>query len=93
MEQTTEKPVYTMATWKPMIEAMHSGNVFEMDEEVWMYWLEVLPPIHMGRVVDIDGERVRCAFGFAEGVEPITDFWRRDGRYFGKRSTRINRGG
>ena len=58
MEQTTEKPVYTMATWKPMIEAMHSGNVFEMDEEGWMYWLEGLPPNAKGWTVvaDPDGK-------------------------------------
>ncbi len=90
--KTKSEAVYTMETWAPMLEAMHSGEVFEMDAHVWNYWLGVLPPVEMGRPGFIDGKPVWFAFGFAEGPEPITDFWTDGGRYFGKRSDRINRG-
>ena len=92
---------YTMKTWHELIEAIHSGEVFEVDSEAWDYWLEVLPPVYMGREQLIKGEKIKCSFGFAEGREQITDFWRErseagdeDGfRYFGCRSNRINHWG
>ena len=28
--------------WQEFIEAMHSGDKFEIDEEMYFYWLEVL---------------------------------------------------
>lgn len=66
------------------LTAMHSGQPFEMDEESWYYWLEVLPPVYMGRTVKLaNGETVRASFGFAEGEEQITAFWKRDGKFLG----------
>ena len=76
--------------WHEFIEKMQSGEVFEVDEEMFYYWLEVLPPVYMGKTVEIEGVPIRCSFGFAEGTEQITDFWCKDGRFFGKRSNRIN---
>ena len=76
--------------WKRFIEAKNSGQTFEIDEEMFFYWLEVLPPVYMAKIQEIDGEQVPCSFGFAEGREYVTDFWRKDGRFFGKQSTRMN---
>jgi hypothetical protein len=58
------------------VAAIHSGARVEIDHEMYMYWLEVLPPVYMRRVVTLpgDGKRV-TAFGFAEGCERITAFW------------------
>jgi len=86
--------------WQEFIKAMQSGKEFEMDEEMWYYWLEALPPVFMGRQIqwpDPDNDHhtltVRANFGFAEGCEPITAFWRRDGRYYGIRTSIINKWG
>ena len=89
----TQAGPFTMQDWTALIAAMHSGEVFEVDEEVWFYWLEVLPPIYMHNNRAIDGVDRKCSFGFAEGAEQITDFWREGGRYFGKRSERWHNGG
>jgi hypothetical protein len=74
------------------LAAMQSGRPFEMDEESFYYWLEVLPPAYMGRIVKLpNGWSIRAFFGFAEGEEQITAFWRQDGRYFGCRTDEWNR--
>ncbi|MBW3635006.1 MAG: hypothetical protein KY445_00900, partial [Armatimonadetes bacterium] len=67
--------------WAAFIAARDSGEVTEIDEEMWMYWLELLPPIYMNRRVEIAG-KPRCAFGFAEGYDNIIAFWREQGRFF-----------
>jgi hypothetical protein len=72
--------------WSRFIEAMHSGEEVEVDEEMYYYWLEALPPVFMYKV--IDGKRYE--FGFAEGAEPVTVFWRKDGRFFCRRTTIMN---
>lgn len=84
----------TMATkenWSELIKAMGSGEIFETDVEGFDYFLEVLPPVYMGKVVTLpNGEKVKAAFGFAEGAEEIVAFWKKGGRYFGCRTTQIN---
>jgi len=81
--------------WQAFIEAMGSGHKFEVDEENWYYWLEVLPPVFMGEAIDYfpgrEGQPTPVSFGFAEGTEPITVFWKWQGRYYGQRTKRINR--
>ena len=76
--------------WHEFINAMQSRETFEVDEEMFYYWLEVLPPVYMGEFQQIDGDEVKCSFGFAEGRDYVTDFWSCGGRYFGKLSNRIN---
>lgn len=73
------------------LTAMHSGEKFETDEKSYWYFLEVLPPVYMARTVTLpDGQTVQGAFGFAEGAEPITAFWKSNGRYYGCRTNTIN---
>lgn len=73
------------------IPVMRSGDVFECDEEMFDYWLEVLPPVYMSKVVALpNGQTVKAAFGFAEGAEEVVAFWRSGGRYFGCRTNTIN---
>lgn len=76
-----------------MIRAMHSGDIFEMDEGVYFYWLEVLPPVYMHKAKNVGGTLRRCEFGFVEGADKITDFWREGERFFGCQSNRWSRGG
>jgi hypothetical protein len=81
----------TPDTWQEFLAAMQSGQTFECDEAMFNYWLEVLPPAHMGRnVVLPNGDKVRAAFGFAEGQDFITVFWSSGGRYFGCRTNTRN---
>ena len=92
--------VYKYEDWAggdgAFLTAMHSGEVFEVDEEMFMYWLEVLPPVYMSRRVTLpNGREVKASFGFAEGAEPVTAFWkeRSDGavHHFGCRTNTMNR--
>jgi hypothetical protein len=91
---TSEEKIMTMANWQSGLEWMHSGDQIEVDEEVFYYFLEVLPPVFMGkRFKFADGQEVLAAFGFAEGAEPITVFWtdKETKRNYCHRSNLINR--
>lgn len=82
--------------WQAFIDAMCSGERFECDEEMYYYWLEVLPPVFMHREITFlpghEGHLMRVDFGFAEGAEPVTVFWRSPDRtrFFGQRTTFMN---
>lgn len=89
--------MYTKDNWAATITAMHSGEVIEVDSEVFDYFLGVLPPVYMNRRMDIGGQSRMVMFGFAEGTEPITAFWftHSDGhpiRYWAQRTKEMNRG-
>ena len=65
--------IYTKAhDWSEFIAKMHSGDALEVDSEIFYYFLEVLPPVFMGRT--IRGQRY--SFGMAEGEETIVGFWK-----------------
>lgn len=79
--------------WSEFIAAMHSGQVAEIDEAMYYYWLEVLPPAWMGRMATLpDGRQVRANFGFAEGRERIVAFWEDGERFFCCQTMEVNRG-
>lgn len=78
--------------WDAFIAEMHSGRVFECDEEMYYYWLEVLPPAWMNRSISTP-VGPRRTFGFAEGEEKVVAFWTQAGRYFGWQTDVINEGG
>ena len=91
----TKSKVFKYEDWQggngEFLKAMQSGDQFECDEEMFYYWLEVLPPVHMRRNVILpNGDQVRASFGFAEGAEEITVFWHFGDRYFGCRTNTIN---
>jgi|SRR5271157_5996982 len=82
-----------------------SGEIAEIDEEMFYYWLEVLPPtggnleqngesMRMngmgGQWVRRDGTVQRFSFAFAEGLEAMTVFWDKDQRFFAQRTNIIN---
>lgn len=79
--------------WRTFILVMRSGNVVEIDREMYDYFLGVLPPVYMGRRVTLpDGREVWADFGFAEGWDCITAFWRHadTGRCFCCRTTEVH---
>ena len=92
-------PVLTQEAWDACIVGLDSGRVVEVNEEVFDYFLEVLPPKSMGKLVEVPGwATVRTSYGFAEGWEPIKYFWtikdkdRRAGeRYYAWKSQEVNR--
>ncbi len=53
-----------------------AGSIVEIDEEMYYYFLEVLPPAWMNKTVTMpDGRTQYTSFGFAEGWEKVTAFW------------------
>ncbi len=83
----------TQEEWGEFISERDAGRTVQIDEEMFMYWLEVLPPVYMHKEILIEGRPVFCSFGFAEGREPITDFWKENGKLFCKRSDRMSERG
>jgi len=81
--------------WARFIAEIHAGdNAIEMDNEMYFYWLEGLPPIYMGRSGagrdSLAPLGASGLFGFAEGRENIVDFWEQGKRYFCRGSQRMN---
>ena len=63
------------------VAARNEGELCEVDEEMYYYWLEVLPPVRMpAHNVPMRGGLFlkSCAFLFAEGQELCTAFWESD---------------
>ena len=85
----------TSEEWNEFIVTMNSGERFEIDEEMYYYWLEVLPPIFMHQHIKFlpghEGHKMWADFGFAEGCECITVFFRSpDGkRFFGQKTKKM----
>ena len=70
MEPTS---VYTMDTISAFCEERNQGGMVEVDEELFYWFLEVLPPIHMAYIAHFDDGTSRSAnFGFAEGAERVS---------------------
>ena len=88
------------ARWAEFIEAMGSGQKFEVDEEMFDYWLEVLPPVLMCQdILFFPGRKgipTRVDFGFAEGADYITVFWIEGSgdhkHFYGQRTDKMARG-
>ncbi len=69
--------------WREFIAKMHSGQPVPITEEMMSYWLEVLPPAYYSRRVTLpSAEVVLASFGFAEGHDQITAFYKQNGRWF-----------
>ena len=92
----------TPEQWKEFIQRLNNYEALVIDESMFYYWLEILPPVYMGekQIINIDGVTYpkQCSFGFAEGREHIVDFWGEGNKdeqgnkvYFCKRSTRMNK--
>ena len=76
------------------LNAVDSDQTIEITRDTYEYFLEVLPPVYLLRTVAIDGHPRIVDFGFADGCERITAFWReqRNGetRYFCQRTCQLN---
>ena len=72
VEQPDDEP------WPDVIARLQvEGRIAEFTEEVWYYFLEVLPP-----------KLLRGSwFAFAEGQEPLKMFWRRQGKHYVRQLT------
>ena len=70
--------MHTRETWEAFLKERDTGGIVEMDEDIFDYFLDVLPPAWMNREITMpDGRQQRIAFGFAEGWENVTAFWRK----------------
>jgi hypothetical protein len=83
--------IYTMDNCAQCAADKQAGQRLEVDAELFDWFLEVLPPVHMGYTATVgDGSTVRALFGFAEGLELVTAFWRQDGHYYAQLTTEMN---
>jgi hypothetical protein len=70
--------IYTREHWDAFMKAVHAGERCQIDQDIYDYFLDVLPPKFMYAPVElVDGERITAAFGFAEGAMQVIAFWRR----------------
>ncbi len=84
--------MFTKEDWNEYLEARDRGEVCEVDEEIFDYFLGVLPPAYMFKEVTLPGGRsVKAVYGFAEGYEPITAFWDQGGKHYCQRTAEMNR--
>lgn len=90
--------MFDQQTFSAFIDARDRGQRCEISEALYNYFLEVLPPVLTNAWVQlVDGTRVRADFGFAEGADRITAFWRArtplGPRYYAQHTTTIAKGG
>ena len=57
------------------LDGVNPNTPTEVSRETFYYYLEVLPPVYMGKEVLLGSKRRRVSYGFAEGEEIITAFW------------------
>ena len=81
----SQSKVYSIVRPSEFQTARHSGRRIEVDEDTYWFYLEVLPPASMGKTYTLDGIPQRTNFGFADGTELITAFWK---EYDGSGATR-----
>jgi len=83
--------MYNMDTNKEFIQAIEEGKECEIDEEIFDYYLDVLPPAAMGSTVTlVDGRKVNVPFCFAEGAMNMIAFWSKDGKYYAQQTVNFN---
>lgn len=73
IQQVPIVPCPPAEEWADLINRLSVPNqIAEVEEEIYWYFLEVLPPKHMRTSM----------FAFAEGAEPLRLFWRKDQKHF-----------
>ena len=107
-EARSTPEVFTLARISEFCAARDTGRRVEVSEDLFEYFLGVLPPVHMGYLASVRNEsgdgliQIYASFGFAEGCETVTAFWpginsqttgeRESGRYFAQLTNEMNRG-
>lgn len=75
--------------WK----AVSRGGIVPVSREDYEYFLDALPPAFMHRRVQLmNGDFVAADYGFVEGDDRVTAFFRKDDGYFAAGTT-LFRGG
>ncbi len=83
--------LYTMKNLKALGEALDRDETAEVDREVYIWYLEVLPPAFQPYKAKFkDNSERDCSFGFAEGRMLIIAFWKENKRYYCRQSVRMN---
>lgn len=69
------------------------GLAVEVSEEDFNYFLDALPPAFMYRNVELmSGVTVYADYGFVEGADRVTAFFRHEGKFYAAATTLISRG-
>jgi len=86
-----EVNIYGMDDFKLYVEKIERGYTLEITEELFNYWLNVLPPVWMRRNFTFkDGLNIPASFAFAEGSENLVIFWRDGKKFFARKSNILN---
>lgn len=92
---STEQTVYRRADmFAAFVAVMRSGDVIEIDAEMFRFWLNVLPTKGEHMTVKVGGVSRRVDFLQAEGAEELRAFWiegsGEGARYFCQRTDIMN---
>ncbi len=70
---------YSMANFEAYTQMMQSQkHIIEVDEEVFGYFLDVLPPVNMGKTIAchaLNDLVIKTSFGFCEGSDYVVYFF------------------
>ena len=86
----TATVTHTMEDLASLFTERDLGGRVKIDEGVFDYFLEVLPPIYMGQQVMIDEVMIYVDFGFAEGAEEVVAFWQEGGDFYCQNTGQMN---
>jgi len=67
------------------------GQPVQITEEVFDYFLGVLPPVSMGKTIKLNGKMQYTSFEFAEGWEYTTAFWEINNKFYAQQTNRLNK--
>lgn len=83
--------MFTMNLFENFIAARERGEKCEIDKELFDYFLDILLPCFMNLTVLLcDGSKVIADYGFVEGEEVPTAFWKTpDGKFFAQKIKQI----
>ncbi len=82
--------IHTKAKWAEFLTARDTGKRVEISKAIYWYFLEVLPPVTWNQTYVLDGQEIHSQFGFAEGTEEVTAYWREGKRYFCQKTGTMN---
>ena len=78
---------------KEQWDTIKAGNIAEVSEDDFEEMLDVLPPAYMHKTVKLmNGETVNSDYGFVEGADRVTAFFKRDGKFYAAGTTLFSRG-
>ena len=86
--KTIQEKIYN---FQEFVNRSPKNQPVQIAEEVFDYFLGVLPPVTMGKTIKLNGKMQYTSFEFAEGWENTTAFWKVREKFYAQKTNRINR--